>query len=82
MDGGVLVGGLGQGLGECVCCESGLFVLMAGPGICILCYAATCASWLPPVFNPVAPYQYLLPNLYMSVAYITNPDLCPSVCRT
>ena len=20
----------------CVCCESGLFVLMAGPGICIL----------------------------------------------
>ena len=21
----------------CVCCESGLFVLMAGPGICILC---------------------------------------------
>ena len=21
----------------CVCCESGYFVLMAGPGICILC---------------------------------------------
>ena len=21
----------------CGCCESGLFVLMAGPGICILC---------------------------------------------
>ena len=21
----------------CVCCESGLYVLMAGPGICILC---------------------------------------------
>ena len=21
----------------CVCCESGLFMLMAGPGICILC---------------------------------------------
>ena len=34
-------GGLGQGLGGwcyvCVCCESGLFVWMAGPGICILC---------------------------------------------
>ena len=34
--------GLGQGLGGWggvmyVCCESGLFVLMAGPGICILC---------------------------------------------
>ena len=21
----------------CVCCESGLFVLMAGPGICLVC---------------------------------------------
>ena len=26
------------------CCESGLSVLMAGPGIYILCYADTCAS--------------------------------------
>ena len=33
----VLEGSLG-GLGYvCVCCESGLFELMAGPGICILC---------------------------------------------
>ena len=34
-------GGTGGGVGGrcyvCVCCESGLFVLMAGPGICILC---------------------------------------------
>ena len=29
-----------------------------------------------PVFNPVAPYRYLLPNLYLSVADIANPDLC------
>ena len=38
--GGEWVGGLGQGLGMCyvcVCCESGFSVLMAGPGICILC---------------------------------------------
>ena len=40
--GGEWVGGLGQGLGGwcsvmCVCCESGLSVYMAGPGICILC---------------------------------------------
>ena len=34
---------LGPGSGRvmlcyvCVCCESGLFVWMAGPGICILC---------------------------------------------
>ena len=41
------VGGVGDGVwaararvwegGVYVCCESGLFVLMAGPGICILC---------------------------------------------
>ena len=38
--GGEWVGGYGHSLGVCyvcVCCESGLFVLMAGPGICILC---------------------------------------------
>ena len=38
--GGEWVGGYGHSLGGCyvcVCCESGLFVLMAGPGICILC---------------------------------------------
>ena len=27
----------------CVCCESGFFVLMAGPCICILSHADTCA---------------------------------------
>ena len=32
--GGVI--GLGQGLGGWCGCESGFFVLMAGPGICIL----------------------------------------------
>ena len=35
-----LVGYLGQGLGVCYVClwwESGFTVLMAGPGICILC---------------------------------------------
>ena len=33
------------------------------------------ASYVHPVFNPVAPYRYLLPNLYVSVADIANPDL-------
>ena len=28
----------------CVCCESGFFVEMAGPDICVLCSADTCAS--------------------------------------
>ena len=27
------------------------------------------------MFNPVAPYRYLLPNLYLSVVDIANPDL-------
>ena len=27
------------------------------------------------VFNPVAPYRYLLPNLYLYVADIANPCL-------
>ena len=31
------VGGLGPGFGRVVCCEPGLFMLIAGPGICILC---------------------------------------------
>ena len=36
---GEWVGGLSQ-----VLCESGFSVLMADPGICILCQADTCAS--------------------------------------
>ena len=28
------------------------------------------------VFNPVAPYRYLLPNMYLSVVDISNPELC------
>ena len=43
---------------------------MAGPGICVLCLADTCASG----FNPVAPYGYQLPNMYLIKADITNPD--------
>ena len=34
------------------------------------------------MFNPVAPYRYLLPNLYLSVADITNPDLFVYSSRT
>ena len=28
-----------------------------------------------PVFDPVAPYRYLLSNMYLSLADIENPDL-------
>ena len=37
---------------------------MAGPGICVLCLADTCTSEVHPVFNPVAPYGYLLSDMY------------------
>ena len=55
---------------------------MAGPGICVLCLADTCTSEVHPVFNPVAPYGYLLPNVYLFMADIANPDLFVCVCRT
>ena len=45
---------------------------MAGPGICELFLADTCASEVHPVFNSVAPYGYLLPNMYF-IADIANP---------
>ena len=55
-------------------CESGLYVYMVGPCICVLCLADTCASEVHPVFNPVASYGYLLPNMYLFIVDITNPD--------
>ena len=48
--------------------------VMAGPGICVLCLADTCTSEVHPVFNPVAPYGYLLSDMYLFMADITNPD--------
>ena len=58
----------------CVSCESGLSVKMAGPGICVLFLADTCASEVHQVFNSVASYGYLLPNMYLFIDNITNPD--------
>ena len=72
---------LGPGSGDvwwcyvCVRCESGLSVYIAGPGICVLCFADTCTSEVHPVFNTVAPYGYLLSDMYLFMADITNPDL-------
>ena len=34
------------------------------------------------MFIPVAPYRYLLPNLYLSVTDIANPDLFAFGSRT
>ena len=39
-----------------------------------LCLADTCTSEVHPVFNPVAPYGYLLSDMYLFMADITNPD--------
>ena len=48
---------------------------MAGPGTCVLCLADTCTSEVHPVFNPVAPYGYLLSDMYLFMADISNPNL-------
>ena len=54
---------------------------MAGPGICVLCLADTCTSEVHPVFNPVAPYGYLLSDMYLFMADITNPAAAPAIQR-
>ena len=41
----------------CVRCESGLAVLMAGTGICVLCLADTCVYEVHTVFNPGHPME-------------------------
>ena len=46
---------------------------MAGPGICVLCLADTCTSEVHPVFNPVAPYGYLLSDMYLFMTISTSP---------
>ena len=72
------VGGLDQCLkGWCYVCVrwgSGLSVYIAGSVICVLCLANICASEVHPVFNTFTPYGYLLPNMYLFIADITNPD--------
>ena len=45
----------------------------------VSCVLVTMA-WV--VFIPVASYRYLLPNLYLSVADIANPDLFSCGSRT
>ena len=60
--GGEWVGGLDQGLeGWCYVCEMWVWI------ICGLCLADTCTSEEHPVFNPVTPYGYLLPNMHLFI---------------
>ena len=55
---------------------------MAGPRIYVLCLADTCASEVNSVFNPVTPYGYLLPNMYLLTIDIANPDSFVCCCLT
>ena len=55
-------------------CELLVWIICVDPGICVLCLADTCASEVHPAFNSVAPYGYLLPNMYLFIADITNPE--------
>ena len=50
----------------CLCGKFGLSVYMAGPCICLLCLADTCASEVHPVSNP---------SMYLFIADFPNPDL-------
>ena len=34
------------------------------------------------MFNPVAPYRYMFPNVYLSVTDMANPDLLACGFRT
>ena len=56
-------------------CESGFSVQMAGSGICVLFLAGTCTSEVHPMFNHVAPYGYMFPNMDLFIGDITNPYL-------
>ena len=39
-----------------------------------LCESGFSVSEVHPVFNPVTPYGYLLSDMYLFMADITNPD--------
>ena len=49
--------------------------------LCIV-LGGPCTSEVHPVFNPVAPYGYLLSDMYLFMAVITNPDSFVKSCRT
>ena len=79
--GGVGVGRLGPGSWRvgwcyvCVCCESGFFVLIGR-----FRYLYIMLGRYLRILG--SPYRYLLPNLYLSVADIANPDLFVCGSRT
>ena len=84
--GGSLIHGLGGWRGVmCVCVAVNLdYLLRWQVQVYVYCSQRlpTCPSYVHPVFNPVALYRYLLPNMYLSVVDIANPDFLGCCCRT
>ena len=62
--------GVGRGLGPGSGAVGWCYVWI----LCVLCLADSCTSEVHPVFNPVAPYGFLLSDMYLFMADITNPD--------
>ena len=69
----------------CLCCDawSCMCSCMGSMNVlsCRCCMFMSCVYPLT-VFNPVAPYGYLLPNVYLFMENIANPVLFVCVCRT
>ena len=74
--GGEWIGDLDQGrVGWCYVCVSLDSMCRWQVQVSVyLCLADTCASEVHTVFNHVSPYGYLLPNMYLFMADIINPD--------
>ena len=68
------------GVFSCLC-ESGFSVYMAGPGICVLYLADTCASSVHPVQSSCTLW-ISASTVYLFIADIGNPDLFVCGCRT
>ena len=70
------VGGLDQGRVVLCLCEACVWIICVDGRSRYLCIVLgdTCTSEVHPVFNPVAPYGYLLSDMYLFMADITNPD--------
>ena len=58
-------------------------LLSPGSGRVFWCYVCVCCEYglFVEMADPVAPYQYLLPN-NLSVADIENPDFLGCCCQT
>ena len=65
---------MGRGAVVLCLCEVLVWIICIDGRSRYLCLADTCSSEVHPVFNTVAPYEYLLPNMHLLMADITNPE--------